>query len=95
MKSLAVLASMLLLTVTLYAKEVTAQIKVSGMTCDACAISVQKSLEKVKGVKHAEVSSDKGLAMVTYDDAQTNEQQLRDAINKTGFKAEPSAQEKK
>jgi mercuric ion binding protein len=89
MKSVSILASVLFLTGAVYAKEVTTQIKVSGMTCDACAISVQKSLEKVKGVKHADVSSEKGLATVIYDDAQANEQQLRDAIGKTGFKAEP------
>jgi len=94
MKSLSAIASVLLLGGALYAKEITTQIKVSGMTCEACAVSVQRNLEKVKGVKHAEVSSEKGLASVTYDDAQANEQQLRDAINKTGFKAEPS-QEKK
>ena len=95
MKLVAAFASMLLLAGAAYAKDVTSRIKVSGMTCDACAVSVQKSLEKVKGVKHADVSADKSLAMVTYDDAQTNEQQLRDAINKTGFKAEPLRQEKK
>jgi mercuric ion binding protein len=89
MKSVSILASVLFLAGAVYAKEVTTQIKVSGMTCDACAISVQKSLEKVKGVKHADVSSEKGLATVIYDDAQANEQQLRDAIDKTGFKAEP------
>lgn len=89
MKSMTLLLSALLLTGAAFAKDVTTQIKVSGMTCDACSISVQKSLEKTKGVKRAEVSSDKGLATVTYDDAQVNEQQLREAINKTGFKAEP------
>ena len=89
MKSWALLASTLLLAGTALAKDVTTQIKVTGMTCEACAVSVQKSLEKTKGVKHAEVSSEKGSATVTYDDAQANEQQLRDAINKTGFKAEP------
>ena len=95
MRYFALLASALLLAGTVMAKEVTTRIKVSGMTCQACAISVQKSLEKTKGVQHAEVSSDKGVASVTYDDAQVNEQQLRDAINKAGFKAEPPAQEKK
>lgn len=89
MKFFVLLASTLLLAGTAMAKDVTTQIKVSGMTCQACAVSVQKSLEKTKGVKHAEVNSDKGLASVTYDDAQVNEQQLRDAINKTGFEAEP------
>jgi len=95
MTPLRLLASMLLLIVAAFAKDVTTQIKVSGMTCAACAVSVQKSLQRVKGVRNAEVSSEKGLATVTYDDAQANEQQLRDAINKTGFNAEPLAQEKK
>ena len=94
MKSLSVIASALLLVTVIYAKEVTTQFKVSGMTCDACAVSVQKSLERVKGVKHADVSSEKGLATVIYDDTQANEQQLRDAVNKTGFKAEANAEEK-
>jgi mercuric ion binding protein len=94
MKTFTLLLSTLLLAGAAFAKDVTAQIKVSGMTCEACAVSVQKSLEKTKGVRRAEVSSDKGLATVVYDDTRTNEQQLREAINKTGFKAEP-AQEKK
>ncbi len=94
MKHFALLATTLLLAGTAMARDVTTQIKVSGTTCQACAVSVQKGLEKTKGVKHAEVSSEKRVASVTYDDAQANEQQLRDAINKTGFKAEPS-QEKK
>ena len=89
MKSLSILACTLLLAGVALAKEVTTEIKVSGMTCDACAVSVQKGLEKTKGVKHAQVSSERGVATVVYDDAQVNEQQLRDAINKTGFKAEP------
>lgn len=89
MKVLALFVTTLLLAGAAFAKDVTTQIKVSGMTCDACAVSVQKSLEKTKGVKQAQVSSEKGLATVTYDDAQVNEQQLREAINKTGFKAEP------
>ena len=51
------------------------------MTCQACAVSVQKNLGKAaKGVKHVEVSSDKGLATVVYDDAEVNEQQLRSVI---------------
>ena len=94
MRYFGLLASGLVLAGTAMAKDVTTQIKVSGMTCQTCAVSVQKGLEKTKGVKRAEVSSEKGVATVLFDDAQTNQQQLRDAINKTGFKAEPS-QEKK
>ena len=77
-----------------FAKDVTTEIKVSGMTCEACAVSVQKALEKTKGVKRAEVTSEKGLASITYDDAQLNQEQLRAAIDKTGFKAEPAKGQK-
>ena len=78
-----------------FAKDTTAQIKVSGMTCGACSVSVKRALSKTKGVKSAEVSHEKGLATVVYDDSQTNEQQLRDTISKTGFKAEPPQEKKK
>jgi copper chaperone CopZ len=40
------------------------------------------------------VSVEKGLATVVYDDSQVNDQQLRDAINKTGFKAEATKEKK-
>lgn len=90
MKFLALLAVTLLVANVAMAKDVTTEIKVTGMTCGACAVTVRKSLENTKGVKEAKVSSEKGLATVTYDDAQVNKQQLREAINKTGFKAEES-----
>ena len=64
------------------------------MTCGACAVSVKRGLEKTKGVKAADVSVEKGQATVVYDDSQVSEQQLREAINKTGFKAEPSPEKK-
>ncbi len=94
MKSFTTLFLLLVFAGPAFAKDVKTEIKVSGMTCGACAVSVKSALTKVKGVKSAEVSNDKGLATVVYDDKQTNEQQLREAVNKTGFKAEPN-QEKK
>jgi len=94
MRSLATLFVLFLFAGSVFAKDVKTEIKVSGMTCGACAVSVKSSLTKVKGVKSADVSNEKGLATVVYDDNQTNEQQLREAINRTGFRAEPN-QEKK
>lgn len=91
---IAALTAVMLLSLSAFAKDVTTQIKVSGMTCRACAVSVKSALTKVKGVKSADVSSEKGQATVVYDDVQTNEQQLREAINKTGFKAEPNPEKK-
>lgn len=45
-------------------------------------------------MKSAEVSHEKGVAVVVYDDTKTNEQHLREAINKIGFKAEPGPEDK-
>ena len=94
MKLLAVLTSLFLIAGTAWAKEVTTQIKVNGMTCDACAVSVKATLQHTKGVKSADVSVGKGLATVVYDNSQVNDQQLRDAINKTGFRAEATKEKK-
>jgi mercuric ion binding protein len=88
MKLLVLLATLILLAGSALATDKTAQIKVSGMTCGACAVSVKRGLEKTEGVKSAEVSAEKGLAIVTYEDSRVTEQQLRDAISKTGFKVE-------
>ena len=89
MKLLSITMALLLLAASAMAKEATAQIKVKGMTCGSCAVSVKKALTGTKGVKSAEVSLEKALATVAYDDAQVNEAQLRAAINRTGFEALP------
>jgi copper chaperone CopZ len=70
------------------AKEVTTQIPVSGMTCGSCAVTVRKALTSLEGVKKADVSVEQNKATVVYEDSQVTEKQLREAINKTGFKAE-------
>jgi copper chaperone CopZ len=60
------------------------------MTCGSCVVAVKKALIETKGVKTADVSLEKGLANVVYEDTQVTEKQLREAINKSGFAAEPS-----
>jgi mercuric reductase len=37
-------------------------LKITGMTCDSCAVHVKEALEKVPGVQSAEVSYAKGSA---------------------------------
>jgi copper chaperone CopZ len=86
--------TLLFLAASAFAADTTSQIKVSGMTCSACAAGLGKTLERQKGVKNVQISFIKRQATVVYDDKQTNEQQIRDAINKSGFKAEPPATEK-
>ena len=73
------------ITASAFTKTVT--IKVEGMKCAKCSASVTKVLKATEGVEEAQVSSDKGEAVIKYDDAKLNEAKLREVINSTGFKA--------
>lgn len=74
-----------MMTAAAFTKTVT--IKVEGMKCAKCSSSVSKALKAADGVEDAQVSSDKGEAVIKYDDQKTNEAKLREVINATGFKA--------
>lgn len=65
----------------------TATIRVEGMHCKMCSASVTKALEATAGVEKVEVSHEKGVAVVQYDDEKVTEAKLREVINGTGFKA--------
>jgi copper chaperone CopZ len=73
------------MTAAAFTKTVT--IRVQGMKCEKCSSSVTKALKATDGVEDAQVSSDKGEAVIKYDDAKLNEAKLREVINSTGFKA--------
>ena len=90
-----VVSSVLVLTlgmITAAAFTKTVTIKVEGMTCNKCSSSVSKALKATEGVQDAQVSSEKGEAVIKYDDKKLTETKLREVINATGFKAveEPS-----
>lgn len=78
---------MALCVITAAAFTKTVTIKVEGMKCAKCSSSVSKALKATEGVEDAQVSSDKGEAVIKYDDQKTNEAKLREVINGTGFKA--------
>jgi copper chaperone CopZ len=80
---------MALCVITAAAFTKTVTIKVEGMKCAKCSSSVTKALKATEGVEDATVSSDKGEAVIKYDDQKTNEAKLREVINGTGFKAVP------
>jgi copper chaperone CopZ len=64
----------------------TTTIHIEGMKCNICSASVTKALKATAGVEKVEVSSEKGEAVIQYDDAKVTEEKLRDVINGTGFK---------
>ena len=73
------------ITAAAFTKTVT--IKVEGMKCEKCSSSVTKALKATDGVQDAQVSSEKGEAVIKYDDQKLDETKLREVINSTGFKA--------
>jgi copper chaperone CopZ len=73
------------MTAAAFTKTVT--IKVDGMKCAKCSASVSKALKATEGVEDAQVSSEKGEAVIKYDDQKLTEAKLREVINSTGFKA--------
>ena len=62
--------------------------KISGMTCGSCVLSVQGVLKAVNGVADAQVTLDTGLARVSYDETQTSSEQLKSAVRNAGFGVE-------
>ena len=73
------------ITAAAFTKTVT--IKVEGMKCSKCSGAVSKALKATEGVEDAQVNSEKGEAVIKYDDQKLDEAKLREVINKTGFKA--------
>jgi mercuric ion binding protein len=63
----------------------TVTLSVPGMTCSVCPITVRAALKKVPGVVKAKVTMNPKEAMVTYDDAKTTVDKLKDATFEAGY----------
>jgi len=71
----------------LVAEDVTAQIKIDGMTCPMCTTAIKKSLKRVKGVSKAKVKLNTEIATVTFDETVKHEA-LLEAVKDVGYKGE-------
>ena len=80
--------SLTLLTASGWAGSKTVTLKVPGMTCPACPITVRKALNKVDGVSKVEVRYEQKQAVVTFDDAKTDTKALIKATTDAGFPSE-------
>ncbi len=65
----------------------TVTVQIEGMDCIACEAPIGAALEKTPGVRSADVSYKRGDARVEYDPQRTNLDQLKRAINSTGYQA--------
>lgn len=61
------------------------KLKIEGMHCKSCAMVIKMGLEENIGIVLSKVSFEKGNAEVSFDDAKLNEQNIIDAITKTGY----------
>mgnify|MGYP002713238785 CR=1 FL=1 len=75
----------LLLALPAFAAEKTATLKVPGMTCAACPITVKTALKRVPGVQAVKVDFPKREATVRFDDAKTNLAALEKATTDAGY----------
>lgn len=64
-------------------KELT--LKIEGMTCSHCEMSVTKELAKLAGAKDVTVSSAAGTAQLTVDDS-VDTNQISEAVAEAGYK---------
>ncbi|MBX3615933.1 heavy-metal-associated domain-containing protein [Nitrosomonas sp.] len=62
-----------------------ATIKIKGMTCMGCVNSIRNVLSNVPGVAQIEATLEPPQAIVHFDSATTNLNQLKDAIIDAGF----------
>ncbi len=69
------------------------EFNVSGMTCAACANRIEKRLNKMEGVSTANVNFALETATVQYDDSAVSINDMKEAINKLGFKLMPKESE--
>ena len=64
------------------------KLKIEGMHCTGCSSRLEKVLNNTYGVESATVSFEKKQAIITYNESQTDIEQIKQIIQDTGFKGE-------
>lgn len=61
-------------------------IKIEGMMCGHCQMTVEKAIREVKGVQDVNVNLGSKQAEVSYDPAITDSATIKSAVTKAGYK---------
>ncbi|MBT1452135.1 mercury resistance system periplasmic binding protein MerP [Glaciecola sp. XM2] len=85
MKKLLFTSLLLVSSTVAFAKDITVTLEVPSMDCATCPITVEKALERVKGVKEVDVTFENKLAVVIFDDEVTSPDELTKATENAGF----------
>ena len=75
------------LSSTAFAEQQTVSLTIEKMYCALCPITVSKAMEQVEGVSQVEVSFETKLAVVTFDNAITEWEQVALASTNAGYPA--------
>ena len=59
------------------------ELKITGMTCQHCVMSLRKELAKLPGVEVKDVRV--GSALIAYDESQVPGSRIRSAVEEAGF----------
>lgn len=65
----------------------TAKLRVDGMHCVSCALSIDERLEELDGVSSAATSFHRGQTTVRYDESRLGLADLRSTIAELGYDA--------
>jgi copper chaperone CopZ len=63
------------------------KLKIEGMHCSSCAMSIDFDLEDLEGVKSANTNYAKQETEVEFDESNVKLEQICNQIKKTGYKA--------
>lgn len=85
MKQLVCIITLLVASLSVWAKPQTVTLDLPTMNCAMCPITVKKALTRVEGVSNAEVSYEEKEAVVTFDDAKTTAESLIKATTNAGY----------
>ncbi len=65
---------------------VKAKFKVGGMDCASCALTIEKSVKQLGGVKEAKASFANGELSVDYDPKSAKPEDIRKKVEQAGYK---------
>ena len=63
------------------------EFKIVGMTCTGCEEHVNHKVNELDGIINVNTSYKQGNTVIEYDNSKTNETEIIDAINSTGYQA--------
>jgi len=74
--------------ITIQQEPKTVKLKITGMTCAGCSKKVYDSIHNTIGVLDQSVEYPGDLAIIRYDSAKTNPEELIKVIEKLGYQAQ-------